>query len=174
MKQVTIHSDGGCEGNPGPGGWAAVLQCGKALKEISGGDTATTNNRMELKAAISALQALKEPCDVKFHTDSQYARKGISEWIVGWKARGWKLKGNRPLQNADLWAELDRQAARHKIEWIWVKGHAGARWNERCDVLAAEQIAEILRRYTAERLRQDLAAFKLSRRNPEPKISMLL
>lgn len=174
MKQVVIHSDGGCDGNPGPGGWAAVLQYGKVRKEIAGGDPATTNNRMELQAAISALAALREPCEVAFYTDSQYVRQGISQWITRWKAKGWRISANKPLQNADLWRELDSQAGKHKIEWHWVRGHAGAEWNERCDALAAEQISALRRQYTASELNAKLAEFRLIRQHAEPMPAMLL
>ena len=136
MKKVVIHSDGGCHGNPGPGGWAVVLAYGKHVRELNGGVPATTNNRMELQAAIEALHILKEPCEIDFHTDSQYVRQGISQWIAGWKRNGWRTSAKQPVKNADLWRELDAATAHHKIHWHWVKGHAGHTDNERCDELA--------------------------------------
>jgi ribonuclease HI len=143
-KTVFIYTDGACVGNPGPGGWAVVLIYGKHRREIVGADPATTNNRMELMAAISALESLKEPCNVKLHSDSRYVIDGITKWIHGWKLRnwtrnGWKAKGEHKtclVINADLWQRLDAARARHDVEWIWVKGHAGTSENERCDVLA--------------------------------------
>jgi ribonuclease HI len=142
MKKVTIYSDGGCEGNPGPGGWGAILIFGQIRKEISGGCPATTNNRMELTAAVEGLRALKEPCEVDFHTDSQYLQKGMKEWMPRWKARGW-LRGKQPPKNLDLWKELDSQAARHVVRWHWVKGHNLQAENERCDRLAAGEMARL-------------------------------
>ena len=171
---MTIYSDGGCEGNPGPGGWAAILQYGERAKEIAGGDPATTNNRMELLAAISALSALKESCEVEFYTDSEYVRSGISEWLARWKAKGWMLTKKKPVQNDDLWRELDKQSARHKIEWCWVRGHNGNEMNERCDKLAGEQIAKIRREHTADQLRQKLEDFKTSRSNSQKSQGMLI
>ena len=159
MKKVTIYSDGGCEGNPGPGGWAAVLTFGERSKEISGGEPATTNNRMELTAAIHALGALKEPCEVDFYTDSEYLRAGISEWIVRWKARGWS-RGKKPLKNEDLWRALDAAASRHQINWRWVKGHNGAALNERCDVLAAQEMANLRNTYPPAQLQAKLEEFQ--------------
>lgn len=143
-KTVTIYTDGACVGNPGPGGWAAVLIYGEHRREIDGADAATTNNRMELMAAISALESLKEPCNVKLHSDSRYVIDGITKWIHGWKRhnwtrKGWKGKGENKtclVINADLWQRLDTARARHDVEWIWVRGHAGTSENERCDVLA--------------------------------------
>src|SRR6266581_3443715 len=140
MKKVIIHSDGACDGNPGPGGWAAVLEYGARKKELSGAAMATTCNRMEIQAAIEALRALKEPCDVEFYTDSEYLRNGISSWIASWKVKGWKTKDRKPVKNIDLWKELDGLASGHKIAWHWLKGHAGHALNERCDQLAVEQI----------------------------------
>jgi ribonuclease HI len=133
---IDIFTDGACSGNPGPGGWGAILRKGTTEKELFGGEPHTTNNRMEMMAVIEALRALKEPVVARVHTDSQYVQKGISEWIHGWKRRGWKTAGKEPVKNEDLWRELDRLAAQHKIEWIWVKGHAGHPENERADVLA--------------------------------------
>lgn len=136
MKEVTIYSDGACKGNPGPGGWGAVLVAGDHEKELFGGENPTTNNRMELMAVIEALRALKRPCVVNIYTDSQYVQKGISEWIVGWKARGWKTADKKPVKNADLWQMLDEARQPHLIEWHWVRGHAGHPGNERADRLA--------------------------------------
>lgn len=136
--QVIIYSDGGADPNPGIGGWAAVLQFGENEKVLTGNDPQATNNRMELKAAIEALRALKRPCSISFHTDSQYVRRGITEWIEGWAARGWKSKTGKPVQNVDLWKALWPQVKRHDIEWHWVKGHAGDPMNERVDRLARQ------------------------------------
>ncbi|MDP2825328.1 MAG: ribonuclease HI [Sulfuritalea sp.] len=133
---IEIFTDGACSGNPGPGGWGAILRRGATEKELFGGELLTTNNRMEMMAVIEALRALKGPVQARVHTDSQYVQKGISEWIHGWKRRGWKTANKEPVKNEDLWRELDRLAAQHKIEWIWVKGHAGHVENERADVLA--------------------------------------
>jgi len=143
MDKVEIFTDGACKGNPGPGGWGALLIAGAHKKELYGGELNTTNNRMELKAVIEALTALKRPCDVIVHTDSQYVQKGISEWIHGWKARGWKTAAKEPVKNADLWQALDAAQARHKIEWRWVKGHAGHDGNERADALANLGVASV-------------------------------
>lgn len=136
MKQVTIYTDGACSGNPGPGGWGAVLYYGNTERELSGGEAETTNNRMELTAAIKALEALKSRCKVALYTDSEYVRKGITEWITGWKAKGWKTAAKKPVKNADLWKQLDDIAAQHEVHWHWVKGHAGDPMNERADALA--------------------------------------
>jgi ribonuclease HI len=145
MKRVTIHTDGGCHGNPGPGGWAAVLTYGKFTRSLSGAEPETTNNRMELTAAIQALKALKEPCIVEFYTDSQYLRHGITLWIEGWKRNGWRTKSKEPVKNEDLWRALDQVRNPHQIDWRWVKGHAGHAGNERCDQLATEAIARLRR-----------------------------
>jgi ribonuclease HI len=134
--QVTIYTDGACSGNPGPGGWGAILMFGDQEKEICGGERDTTNNRMELMAAIQALEALKRPCRVELHTDSQYVKNGITEWIRGWKARGWKTADKKPVKNEDLWRRLDEARGRHDVTWRWVKGHAGHEHNERADALA--------------------------------------
>jgi ribonuclease HI len=141
---VDIYTDGACRGNPGPGGWAAVLSAGGREKEISGAQPRTTNNRMELQAVIEALQALKRPLEVRLYTDSQYVRRGILEWLPQWKARGWKTADNKPVKNQDLWQLLETAAARHRIEWHWVPGHAGIPGNERCDVLANAAIDSLL------------------------------
>ncbi len=155
-----MHSDGACRGNPGPGGWAAVLTYGEIRKELSGGAPATTNNRMELQGAIEALDSLKEPCVVQFFTDSQYVRNGISQWLFGWKRNGWRTKTRQPVKNADLWRALDAASARHKIEWHWLKGHAGHEGNERCDVLANEAIDRIRKEFPREELEARLREFK--------------
>ncbi|MBS1270810.1 MAG: Ribonuclease HI [Gammaproteobacteria bacterium] len=143
-KQVVIYTDGACRGNPGPGGWSAVLKAGTREKEIMGAKRSTTNNRMELTAAIEALRVLNRSCRVELHTDSQYLRQGITEWIDAWKSRGWKTAGRKPVKNQELWQALDEQAARHDVEWIWVKGHAGDPGNERADRLANRAIDELL------------------------------
>ncbi len=135
-EAVDIFTDGACKGNPGRGGWGALLRYGEKEKELFGGETLTTNNRMELTAVIRALEALRQPSKVRVHTDSQYVQKGISEWIMGWKKRGWKTADKQPVKNADLWRELDVLAAKHDIEWLWVRGHAGHEGNERADQLA--------------------------------------
>lgn len=143
MKKVTIHTDGGCHGNPGPGGWAAILRFGEHCKEIVGSDPATTNNRMELQAAIGALEALKQPCEVEFFTDSEYLRNGITKWIWAWKQRGWLTTSKAAVKNEDLWRQLDALVSKHKIQWCWVRGHNGDALNERCDQLATEQISKL-------------------------------
>jgi len=143
LKRVIIHTDGGCKGNPGPGGFGAVLVCGSHRKELSAGYRLTTNNRMELLAAISALEILGEPCEVELHSDSKYLIDAISKkWIDGWKKRGWVTSDKKPVKNQDLWLRLLAAAAPHKIDWRWVKGHAGHRENERCDVLANIAVAK--------------------------------
>ena len=144
---VIIHTDGACKGNPGPGGWGAVLQAGGGHeKELWGGEANTTNNRMELMAAIMALEALKRPCKVELHTDSKYVMQGITEWMRGWKARGWITADKKPVKNADLWQRLDAARLRHDVKWRWVKGHAGHELNERADQLANRGVAELKRR----------------------------
>ena len=140
MQEVTIYTDGACSGNPGPGGWGAVLLYGEHEKEINGFEPETTNNRMELMAAIEALKSLTKPCKVELHTDSTYVQKGITEWIKGWKAKGWKNSQKKPVKNADLWQELDKINAYHDVSWHWVKGHAGHPLNERADELATRAI----------------------------------
>jgi ribonuclease HI len=141
---VEIYTDGACRGNPGPGGWAAVLSADGREKEISGAQLLTTNNRMELQAVIEALQALKRPLQVRLYTDSQYVRRGILEWLAQWKARGWKTADRKPVKNQDLWQQLEAAAAPHRIEWHWVPGHAGVPGNERCDALANAAIDGLL------------------------------
>ncbi len=133
---IDIFTDGACSGNPGPGGWGAILRSGETEKELCGGEPATTNNRMEMMAVIEALQSLKRPVQARVHTDSQYVQKGISEWIHGWKRRGWKTASKEPVKNEDLWRRLDALASAHELEWHWVKGHAGHVDNERADALA--------------------------------------
>jgi ribonuclease HI len=139
---VEIWADGGCRGNPGPGGWGVLLRTGSREKELWGGEPATTNNRMELTAVIRALEAMKRPVQARVHTDSQYVQKGISEWIHGWKRNGWKTSDKKPVKNADLWQQLDVLAAQHRVEWLWVKGH-GDPGNERADALANRGIDEV-------------------------------
>jgi len=168
MKKVTAHSDGACRGNPGPGGWAAVLEYGEHRREISGGAAATTNNRMELQAAIAALESLREPCEVEFFTDSKYVQTGVSQWIWGWKRNGWMTKSKQPVKNADLWRALDAAASRHKIAWRWLKGHAGHPGNERCDVLANAEIDKIQKSHTREQLRAALREFTAAPAAAEP------
>jgi ribonuclease HI len=151
MATVTIYTDGACRGNPGPGGWGAVLLAQGHEKELRGAEPVTTNNRMELTAAIRALAALNRPCAVKLYTDSQYVRKGIREWLPQWKSREWRTADKKPVKNIDLWQALEREIERHTIEWHWVKGHAGNPGNERADRLANEAIDELAReRRTAD------------------------
>ena len=138
MKTVVIHTDGACRGNPGPGGWGALLEFRGQEKRLKGGEAMTTNNRMELMAAIRALEALKEPCAVTLYTDSIYLKQGLNEWLPNWKKKGWRTADKKPVKNQDLWERLEAAAARHKIEWHWVKGHAGHSGNEAADRLANE------------------------------------
>jgi len=147
---VEAFTDGACSGNPGPGGWGVVLRCGKHEKELWGGDPATTNQRMELTAAIEALAALRRPCFVRLYSDSRYLIQGISEWLPRWKTNGWRTAAKRPVANADLWKRLDALAQRHQVEWIWIKGHAGHPENERADRLARRAIAQLLRRQSSK------------------------
>ena len=140
---MEIFTDGACRGNPGPGGWGALLRSGEHERELWGGEPATTNNRMEMTAVVNALRALKRPSEVVLTTDSQYVRKGITEWIEGWKRRGWRTASRQPVKNAELWREIDAAAARHAIEWRWVKGHSGHPENERVDALANRGIDEL-------------------------------
>ena len=145
MTKVEIFTDGACKGNPGTGGWGALLVAdGGHEKEIFGGEPNTTNNRMELMAAIQALEALKRPCRVELHTDSKYVQQGIKEWIHGWKARGWKTADKKPVKNEDLWKRLDAARLRHEVDWRWIKGHAGHEHNERADELARRGLEETL------------------------------
>jgi ribonuclease HI len=143
--KVIIHTDGACSGNPGPGGWGAILQSGEHRKELSGGEPMTTNNRMELTAAIKALEALKGPSEVELYTDSNYLRGGITSWIKAWKKNGWRTADRKAVKNAELWQELDKAASRHGISWHWVKGHHGHDENERADELARQGMAPFLR-----------------------------
>jgi ribonuclease HI len=140
---VRIYTDGACKGNPGPGGWGALLRSGTHERELYGGDPATTNNRMELTAVIRALGALKRPSDVEVYTDSEYVKKGITEWLAAWKRRGWKTADRKPVKNADLWRALDEAAARHHVRWHWVRGHAGHPENERADALANRGVSSL-------------------------------
>jgi ribonuclease HI len=141
-QRVTIYTDGACSGNPGPGGWGAILMCGDHRKELKGGEPHTTNNRMELMAAIMALESLKRPCAADLHTDSQYLRQGMMSWIKQWKRNGWKTADRKPVKNVDLWQRLEAAMAQHQVRWHWVRGHAGHDLNERADELAREAIAE--------------------------------
>jgi ribonuclease HI len=143
MKEVEIFTDGACKGNPGPGGWGALLRFNGHEKTLYGGEPHTTNNRMELRAAIEALTALKEPCNVTLTTDSEYVRRGITEWLAQWKKRGWRTAAKEPVKNADLWQELDAQSQRHVVQWHWVRGHSGHRENELADALANRGIEEL-------------------------------
>jgi len=142
-KAIHIYTDGACKGNPGPGGWGALLRYNGTERELFGGEAATTNNRMELTAVIEALQALTRPCRVLLHTDSTYVQKGITEWINGWKARGWRTAAKEPVKNSDLWRKLDEVVRGHDIDWIWVKGHAGHEGNERADALANKGVESL-------------------------------
>jgi ribonuclease HI len=146
MTRVEIFTDGACKGNPGPGGWGALIRSGEREKELSGGEPLTTNNRMELLAAIRALQALKRPCHVDLTTDSVYVRDGITKWVFGWQKNGWRTAAKKPVKNAELWQELLEAAKPHRIEWHWVKGHAGHVDNERADVLACDAANQFMRR----------------------------
>jgi len=138
LDNVTIYTDGACSGNPGPGGWGALIQFGAHERELKGGEPQTTNNRMELFAAIAALEALKRPCTVNLHTDSTYLRDGITKWIINWKRNGWKTAAKKPVKNVDLWQRLEAAIQRHEIAWRWVKGHAGDPGNEAADALAQQ------------------------------------
>jgi ribonuclease HI len=143
VSEVIVHTDGACKGNPGPGGWGAILESTGHRKELCGGEALTTNNRMELTAAIEALAALKRHCVVQLYTDSQYVRLGITEWLPQWKKRGWKTADRKPVKNADLWLRLEEQIGRHQVHWHWVKGHSGHPGNERADELANEGIRSL-------------------------------
>jgi ribonuclease HI len=142
-KVVDIFTDGACSGNPGPGGWGAVLRYGEVEKEMSGGEPATTNNRMEMMAAIMAIEAVKRPCEIHLHTDSEYLRQGITTWIHSWKARGWKTADKKPVKNVDLWQRLELAIETHDVHWHWVKGHSGHIENERADELARLAIRQM-------------------------------
>lgn len=145
MKHVYIYTDGACRGNPGPGGWGVLLRYGRHEKILSGAETHTTNNRMELMAAIQALAAMREPCKIELYTDSQYVQKGISEWLPAWKQRDWKKSDKKAIKNADLWQALDQEASRHQVTWHWVKGHSGHVENELVDSIANQAIDELLK-----------------------------
>jgi len=160
MKRVTLYSDGACEGNPGPGGWAAIVTYKQHEREICGGSPATTNNRMELQAAVEGLRALREPCEVEFFTDSQYVRTGISEWLSDWKARGWRTKDKKAVKNEELWKQLDSESTKHQITWKWLKGHAGHEMNERCDLLARNEILKLRQQFAPDQLKTRLEEFK--------------
>ncbi|MBD3754857.1 MAG: ribonuclease HI [Gammaproteobacteria bacterium] len=144
LQKIEIFTDGGCRGNPGPGGWGALLRYNGHIKELKGAEAHTTNNQMELMAAIQAFEALKRPCKVKITTDSQYVKNGITQWMAGWKKKGWKTAANQPVKNQELWQRLDAAIASHEVEWHWVKGHSGHPENERVDTLANEAIDELL------------------------------
>ncbi|MDB5650379.1 MAG: Ribonuclease [Hyphomicrobiales bacterium] len=144
-KRVAIWTDGACSGNPGPGGWGAILTFDGKERDLFGGEALTTNNRMELMAAISALEALTRPCDIDVHTDSQYVRGGVTGWMANWKKRGWKTADNKPVKNIELWQRLDEAESRHNVEWHWVKGHAGDEMNERADELARRGMKPFLK-----------------------------
>ena len=163
LKKITIHTDGACAGNPGPGGRAALLRDGDRVRELAGGEPATTNNRMELQAAISGLAALKEDCEVVLFTDSEYLRQGITEWLPRWRANNWRTVDRKPVKNEDLWRQLHEMASRHRVTWQWLKGHAGHPENERCDQLAREEVVKIRRHQTPEQLAALRDAFIASR-----------
>jgi ribonuclease HI len=159
LKKIVIHTDGACQGNPGPGGWAAILECEGQKRELSGGVPATTNNRMELQGVIEALNALKEPCEVEFYTDSEYVKNGVTKWLANWKRNGWKTKAKQAVKNEDLWRAVDSSVSKHRVDWRWLKGHAGHAGNERCDQLAVEEIAKIRQLFKPEQLKDLLAQF---------------
>jgi ribonuclease HI len=163
LKRVTINTDGACKGNPGPGGWAAILRHRSHVKELAGGEAATTNNRMELQAAIAALRALKEPCAVELFTDSEYLRDGIEQWLTRWKVNGWRTVDRKPVRNTDLWRSLDALCLEHQVRWHWLKGHAGHGDNERCDRLARAEISKLRKRFGPGQLADALQQFKQER-----------
>ena len=142
MKRVKLITDGSCLGNPGPGGWAAILRYGRHARELKGAESQTTNNRMEMTAVLNGLLALREPCQVTVEIDSEYVKNGITTWIQGWKRRGWKTRDRKPVKNQDLWEALDKAAGTHQVEWVWVKGHANHADNNRCDELAKQAARE--------------------------------
>jgi ribonuclease HI len=146
MKQVQLITDGACLGNPGPGGWACILRCGDHKRELYGSEAATTNNRMELTAAIEGLRTVREPCEIEVVTDSEYVKNGITKWIHGWKRNGWRTASKKPVVNQDLWTELDGLAAAHRVQWTWTKGHADHEDNNRCDELATRAAREQISR----------------------------
>lgn len=150
MKKITVYTDGACKGNPGPGGWGVLLEYNGRQKTMHGGEPQTTNNRMEMMAAISALETLREACEITLFTDSKYVMQGLTEWLPGWKARGWKTASKQPVKNQDLWERLDAAVQRHKIEWRWVKGHAGDPGNEMADQLANKGIEQMQAASAAE------------------------
>ncbi len=152
MKKITIYTDGACKGNPGPGGWGVLLEYNGRKKTLHGGEPLTTNNRMEMMAAISALETLREACEITLFTDSKYVMQGLTEWLPGWKARGWKTASKQPVKNQDLWERLDAAVQRHKIEWRWVKGHAGDPGNEMADQLANQGIEQMQAARAAENI----------------------
>ena len=160
MNSVIIYTDGGCEGNPGPGGWGAVVRCGESVREVSGGELATTNNRMEMRAAIESLATLTERSEVCVFTDSQYLKNGITKWISGWKRKGWLTAAKEPVKNVDLWQRLDEVVAKHRVTWKWVKGHAGNVDNERCDGLAGREITKLKQQHSKSERHVALATFK--------------
>jgi ribonuclease HI len=141
--RVEIFTDGACSGNPGPGGWCAILRWGTREKILSGGEPATTNNRMELRGPLCALRALNRPCRVLLRSDSRYLIDGMNEWVAAWRARGWRRAGNKPVENVDLWQDLLEAASSHEVEWVWIRGHAGHQDNERCDRIATEEIKKL-------------------------------
>jgi ribonuclease HI len=159
LKKVVIHTDGACQGNPGPGGWAATLECEGHTRELSGGVPVTTNNRMELQAVIEALNVLTEPCEIEFYTDSEYVKNGVTKWLSNWKRNGWRTKSKQPVKNEDLWRAVDSSVIKHTVEWHWLKGHAGHVGNERCDLLAVEEIAKIRKFFKPKQLKALLAEF---------------
>ena len=162
-KKITIHTEGACDGNPGPGGWAALLRYGEHVREIAGGEPATTNNRMEIQAAISALEALKESCEVTLFTDSEYLRQGITEWLPHWRANNWRTIDRKPVKNEDLWRQLYEAASQHQVTWKWLKGHVGHTENEQCDRLARAEVVKIRRQYSSDKLTAFRDAFVASR-----------